>query len=229
MTDDVPDPTRSAMAADPLPAIVPSRFRRALVHTVDNAVPADAAGEIGRWLHEHRDALVRVGDAEGQQTFAFAHPNIEQDAPAALLAPVRCAISSACGPEGLAAVEVPAFDVRGVQLGAALYHHGGHDSWHDDVLDSTGAVAATRRIAFAVYLHSTPKMFAGGELEFTDGTIVEPRHCRLALWHPAQSCRVRRVECWSAHVLHGLWALFGWMHGEPPEGWLERLEQLRRR
>ena len=40
---------------------------------------------------------------------------------------------------------------------------------------------------------------------------------------------VRRVECRSSMAIHGRWAVTGWVHGDPPEGWLERLPSLRGR
>lgn len=224
---EAPDPTREALKADPLPPIVPTRFRRALVRTIDAAVPPEFGGEIGQWLHEHRADLVRGGDDAGDYRFAFDLPAFEEAAPAALLAPLRRTLASVASPEALAEVAVPEFDVRHVDIGATLFHHGGHEAWHDDGTGADGELAVSRRVAFSLFLHSTPKMFSGGELEFTDGTVIEPKHGRLAVYHPVQSHRFRRVECWSAHVLHGLWIVHGWIHGEPPAGWAERLAALR--
>lgn len=46
-------------------------------------------------------------------------------------------------------------------------------------------------------------------------------------FHPLQPHRVRPVECWSADLIHGRWAIHGWVLGAPPPGFAERYERLR--
>lgn len=216
---DAPDPLREALKAEPLPPIVPHRLRRSLAHIVENAIPEDTAADLGRWLFEHRDQLVRYGDDEGREQFGFVLPDTDAEVPAALLAPLR-AVLTALPAATLDAIAVPAFDLPDVTLTAALHHHGGHCEWTRALPDPS------RRVAFCLFLHSLPKMFSGGDLEFTDGRTIEPAHRRLVVWHPAQTVRLRRVECWSAHVLHGCWMLSGWVHGPAPDGWADTLARV---
>lgn len=217
------DPTRDALAAEPRPALVPTRFRTPLFHVVDDAVPSDVAAKLGTWLYAARGHLQRVGDDAGEFRFGF---EIALDDAADTLAPLRRRLLELAGdPAVLAKLCTPAFDVTGVDLRGSLLHHGGFDSWHDDTEDDPDL---QRRLAFALFLHTEPKLFAGGEVEFLDGTTVEPKNGRLALWHPFQQHRERKVECWSAHVLSGRWAVAGWIRGPAPEGWAEKVAALRK-
>jgi hypothetical protein len=213
------------VAADPAPEVVPGRMRRALLHVADDFMPEEWVAGLGRWLFEHRLEFVRGGDETGWQRFNWELCELERYAPNFVL-PFRQRLIAELD-KAQAACSVPAFDLRYVEVTATLHHHGGHFTWHDDVPGYTGEVVPSRRISFAYYLHAEPKMFSGGELEFLDGTLVEPKNNRVAMFHPVQQHRVRPVECWSAHVLHGRWALIGWVHGDPPPGWVERLPALR--
>lgn len=219
------DETRKTLAAEPLPTLVPNRFREPLFAVEDNAMPPEFAGALSRWLFENRRRFLRGGDDAGLQRFNFELADIDQHCPD-LLAPFkRKLIAAHVG--ALERLAVPAFDLRFIETHATLHHHGGHFTWHDDAPGYDGEFVPSRRVTFAYYMHTDPKMFAGGELEFLDGTAVEPKHNRLCFFHPVQQHRVRPVECWSAHMLHGRWALIGWLHGDPPAGWLERLPALR--
>jgi len=184
--------------------------------------------KLGKWFDEHRDKFVRGGDEHGAQRFNYELTDLDGYMPTELLGPFKKKlIAATADPEVLDALSIPAFDLRFVEIHATLYHHGSHFIWHDDAPGYDGEIVPSRRATFCYYMHSTPKMFAGGELEFLDGTEVEPKNDRLCLFHPIQQHRVKRVECWSSHVLHGRWALMGWVHGEPPEGWVERIPELR--
>lgn len=219
-------PTRDLYAAQPKPPVVPHRFREALVATIDDAIDEEAAGALGQWFAEHRGSLRRVGDEQGTFRFHFETNELDADAPAQLLAPLRARLMKVDAAL-LDKLCVPEFDVRGVEMRASLFHHGSHYEWHDDVLDEDDEVATDRRVAFALTLHTPTPMFSGGELEFLDGSTVAPRHNRLTLWHPVQRHRVRAVECYSAHVMHGRWAVEGWLLGDAPDGWEERLPAIR--
>jgi len=207
------------------PPVVPGRFMTPLVHVVDDAMPAEWVSELGKWFFAHRAQFYRGGDEEGLQRFCWELPELDKLAPD-LVAPFRKRLVDAIEP-ALEPCRVPAFDLRFVEVTATLYHHGSHFTWHDDVPGYDGEVVPSRRLTFCYYLHTEPKMFKGGELEFLDGTTVEPKNNRLVLFHPVQQHQVRRVECWSSHVLHGRWALMGWIHGDPPAGWLDKLPRLR--
>lgn len=221
------NPTREAFAAEPAPAVVPGRFREPLFRAIDDVLPETNVAQIGRWLHEHRGQLERGGDDAGALRFHYELPRLDDHCPD-LLAPLRkVLVDTTANQTTLDALAVPAFDLRHIEFTATLYHHGSHMTWHDDAPDCTGEVVPSRRVTFAFYMHTEPKLFDGGELEFAEGTTIEPKNNRLVLFHPVQQHRVRRVECWSAQAIHGRWAIMGWIHGDPPAGWLERLPALR--
>lgn len=222
-------PTRS-MLLQSLAPIVPNRLRDPIYHIEDNAMPAQFSAELGRWLFENRDRLVRGGDDAGVQRYNYETTDIDTVMPTELLAPLRRKLIDATANEAtLEKLCVPPFDVRYLEMHATLYHHGGHFIWHDDAPGYDGSIVESRRVTFCYYMHADPKMFSGGELEFLDGTAVEPKNNRLCLFHPIQQHRIKRVECWSSHVLHGRWAIMGWVHGDPPEGYVDRIPKLRGR
>lgn len=221
-------PTRKMLKAESLPPFVPNRFREPIYHVENDLLEAEAVGKIGRWLYENRDKLARGGDEHGAQRFNFEIIDVDTVMPTELLAPFRKAlIAKATDPEILAKLCVPEFDVRYLETHATLYHHGSHFVWHDDAPGYGGQLMPTRRVTFCYYMHAEPQRFSGGELEFLDGTAIAPLNNRLVLFHPIQQHRVKRVECWSAHILDGRWALMGWVHGDAPEGWAERIPKLR--
>lgn len=216
--------TREALRAQPLDPVVPSRFHRSLVHVVDDAIGAGEAADLGDWLHRNKSSL-QLAQGPGVMRWQINHlDTVAADHAAAIRKMVLASLQDACS-----ACEVPAFDVLHIETHATLYHHGGQFDWHDDTLDYEGNTAATRRLSFCAYFHSPERMFSGGELEFMDGRTVDPAHRRLAVFHPVQQHRVRPVECYSAEALHGRWAVTGWIHGEPPQGWVDRLPKLRGR
>jgi hypothetical protein len=229
MSSGEPSPTRKLMQMEPRPAAVPNRFREALLHVVDQALEDEASGRIGQWLYNHRDRLQRGGDEHGQHRFNHEILNVEEQA-ADLILPLRRKLIELMGDDELMdQLCVPAFDLRHIEMHATLHHHGAHFVWHDDAITSDGELVETRRLSFCYYMHSTPKMFSGGLLEFMDGTTVKPDDNRLVVFHPLQQHRIQQVECWSSHVLHGRWALVGWLHGDPPDGYVERLPEMRGR
>lgn len=203
------------------PPLVPHRFRKPLHLVVDRHVPAAFETEVGPWLHAQRLQFQRAGDEQGAVRFAWEMENVDQHAPE-LFAPLRKAIIDKV-PEALEACAVEDFDLLGVEMHASVYHHLGHYAWHEDQEGPNDL----KRLAFAYYLRTAPVMFKGGELEFLDGTTIEPESGRLAFWHPLQPHRVRPVECWAADVISGRWAIFGWLLGNPPPGFAERYERLR--
>jgi len=230
MSSDAETPTRQLMQMDPRPATVPNRFRDALVHSSDDVLPEEHCGKMGQWFYDQRAQLQRGGDEHGQSRFNHEILNVGDLAPD-LLRPLRNKlVELGTDSDVLRKLCVPEFDVRHVEMHATLYHHQSHFSWHDDALGADGVTPVlSRRVTFCYYMHTTPKMFSGGTLEFMDGTTVEPENNRLALFHPLQQHRVLPVECYSAHVLHGRWAIVGWIHGDPPDGYEERLPQMRGR
>ena len=217
------------MLADPDAPLVPNRFREPLYHVIDDVVDESVAAKLGRWFCDHRHELSRGGDEFGNSRWNFEMLDVDRFAEVAdAIKPIKKKlIELASDATLLDKLAVPEFDLRHIETHATLYHHGSHFNWHDDAPGPDGGLVPTRRITFTYYMHTEPKLFSGGELEFIDGTTVEPKNNRLVLFHPIQQHRVRPVECWSSHVLDGRWALVGWLHADAPDGWLERLPKLR--
>lgn len=195
---------------------IPDRYSDALYQVVPDLMPAEFVNSAGDWLQANLRQFVRGGDPEGVSRFNYELVEVDKWWPR--IGELRGAILRAM-PAALEKCGVDPFDLEYVETHATLYHHGGHFCWHDDAPDYSGNFAATRRITFCYYLHSTPKMFTGGELEFLDGTLLEPANNSLVFFHPLQQHRIREVECWSKEALHGRWAFFGWIHGQPPPGY----------
>lgn len=194
----------------------PVRFRKALVHAVNNAVGPEFGKTMSEWFSANRRHLVRGGDEAGLQRFNFEITNLETQCND--LAPFRQALFARYE-EAAKLCQVPDFEVDRVEINATLYHDGSHFDWHDDAPGYYGDFVPSRRLTFCYYMHTDPKMFEGGELEFMDGMTVEPQNDRLVFFHPLQQHRVRRVECYSSDPMRGRWALMGWLHGEAPPGY----------
>lgn len=189
---------------------------------VEDFMPMDWAGDLGQWLFSQRHEMTRSGDDDGVFEYRYALSDLDHRNPEALKVFRKAIVDQL--PKCLSKIEVPDFDLLHVESHGDCYHHGHHLGWHDGLGDD---IVATRRVAFAYYMHSQPKMFSHGELEFVDGTTISPKNNQLVLWHPAQQHRVTRVECWSSHIMHARWSITGWLHGQPPKGWLDKLELLR--
>jgi hypothetical protein len=197
---------------------MPERYRRALFHVSDGLMPEDWIRTMGEWLYHQRTQMTQGGDTLRQHRFAFETCNVDRicEHVAAFRAKLVEAIPDALEPCG-----IPDWDLADVECHATLYHHGGLYDWHSDAEpgvdedppEDVMALLARRRLAFAFYLRQEPAMFTGGELEFLDGTKVEPKNNRLVLFRPEQRHRVAPIRCWSARALHGRWALSGWLHG----------------
>lgn len=195
---------------------MPERYRDALYLSVEDAMPPEFVGEVAEWLHAHREWFTRGGDAQGVDRFNYELPSVEKYWEG--VGKLRARLLELL-PGAIEANKIPDFDLEFIETHATLYHHGGHFCWHDDAPGYDGVFVETRRLAYCYYLHSTPKMFSGGELEFLDGTRIEPKANSIVFFHPLQQHQIRRVECWSKDFLHGRWALFGWIHGQPPPGY----------
>jgi hypothetical protein len=182
---------------------LPARYRSALCHEIRSAMPKSWAGDFGEWLHANRRLLVRGGDPEGVVRFNYELADLDRFCD--LLSPFKKMLTEAI-PDALGPCGVTEFGLRSVECHATLHHHGSHCDWHTDT-------DPEQRLAFTYHMHSHPKMFAGGQLEFPDGTKIEPNDNTLVLFHPHQPHRINRVECWSGELLHGRWAISGWLLG----------------
>lgn len=209
---------------DPVSPKTPSRYRRPLFQVVDSFLDPKFGGALSDWLEHNTTRLRAGGDPRGKFRFNHEIVNFEEHWPdatklaGALLERVD---------EFADVLHVPEFDAQRVELNFTLYHHGAHFGWHDDSRMPDGTtVASTRRITFAYYLHTTPRMFDGGELEFADGQTVEPKDNRLVVFHPFQRHRIRPVECFARSALAGRCAIMGWVHGAPDDEWADLARRL---
>jgi len=193
---------------------LPARYREARLAVFDDATEPGYLGEVGKWLQGQRAQFSRGGDPAGAERFNYELTGVDELWRGFGQARERVVDLL---PEAIEKVGIPDFDLEFLEMHATLYHHGGHFMWHTDRNGYDGLPVATRRLSWCLYMHSDPRMFTGGELEFVDGTIVESAHNRLVFFDPLQQHRVRAVECYSADFIHGRWALFGWLHGQPPE------------
>tara|TARA_R110000782_G_scaffold143813_2_gene236617 strand:- start:374 stop:997 length:624 start_codon:yes stop_codon:yes gene_type:complete len=187
---------------------LPERYREPKFTVFEDVMSKEWMADLGKWLHSQRHYFGR-SHKDGGIKHSYELPNVDElHQPTADL---KKAITEKLD-EAIKGVGIPDFSLGHIDCHASLYHHGSHFSWHTDGHDYDGEPVETRRLSYALYLHASPKMFSGGELEFTDGTMLEPGHNRLIVFDPRQKNRVRRVECWSADFLHGRWAIFGWIH-----------------
>ena len=211
-------------AADPVTAgsranySIPGRYRDALYKTFLDTMPGEWVTKAGRWLYASGANFTRGGDPRGVDRFNYELTDVDKHYDA--IGDLKSKLVELF-PQALEDIGIPDFDLEYIEMHATLYHHGSHFCWHDDAPGYDGAFIPSRRIAYCFYMHSEPKMFTGGELEFLDGTALTPHNNSIVMFHPLQQHRIRKVECYSAELLHGRWAFFGWIHGQPPEGYSE--------
>ena len=188
------------------------RYRKALYHVVPDAMGKRFPTEMGEWLYHHKEDLRTGGDGEFRHNYEIYDLNTLCPQ---LMTRFRKVLVDAI-PDALEPCGIPDFDLDDIEVMATLYHHGSFFKWHDDAPNLQMEFARTRRLTFTYHMHTTPKMFSGGALEFLDGTVIEPENGNLVIFYPLQRHRIQRVDCWSADAMHGRWALMGWVHGEPP-------------
>ena len=231
MTDTEGPPTfvgadvRPAFAAPTAGAIAPGRLRRPLADVLGHAATDELLEGLATWLNTHRTDVVRVHDPAGRPQFGFAVPEFETLAPDLAASARRLILAKM--PEALEAIGVPEFEPTGVEFAPTLYHHEGERGWGDGWTDTGGTPVPMRRVAFDLLTVAAQPRFKGGDIEFPNGDVVTALPRRLAFLHPLQAHRIRRVECFSADMLHGRWSLSGWVLGHPPAGWLDRVAALR--
>lgn len=204
--------------------IPPARFRKAVVAEHPEFLGPEFGGALSEWLRHAAPQWSRGGDKQGRARFNWEILNLENCWPQ--VADLRAALLEHVD-EFCEQLDVPEFDVTAVETILTLYHNGSHFAWHNDSRLMDGVTLAdTRRITFCYYMHKQPRMFTGGELEFMDGTAIEPTHDKLVVFHPFQQHRIRRVQCFDADALAGRFAVMGWIHGAPTDDWSALGERL---
>jgi len=186
-------------------------------------MPARWIEEAGKALFYQRNQFELLADDLGVafRFHQYAAMEVELEALAGELRKRICEVY----PNHLGACGVPEFAFESLTVDARLHHHHCFTGWQQEAFDDQGQIVGNRMLAWQLTLHTEPKMFSGGEVELADGTLLEPAVNRLVLYHPAQLAKVRQVECWSAHALHGRWSLTGYVYGKA-EGWLESIREL---
>lgn len=184
---------------------LPERYRKPRIAVFDDVMPVEWLGELGVFLDSQRRRFEVGGDGVGR--FGYQLLDVDEEYPP--LAKLKKELVERIADEAtIEALDAPDFALSRIEAHATLYHHGGFFRSHVDEEEG-----GSRRVGFALFLHSGTRMFSGGEMEFLDGTRVEPENNRLVFYDPLQNHGVRRVECWSAKFLHGRWAVSGWLHG----------------
>lgn len=191
---------------------MPERYRRALFRRYESVMPDTWYTAMGDWLFHNKDRLVRGG---GHTRFNWEVLDFDRVTPE-LFAPLAAAIVERADADTLDALRVDPFDLGAVEAHLTLYHHGCWFGWHDDQHAEREADRQTRAVTFAYYLHAQPRMFDGGQLQYLDGTALEPDNNTLVLSNPYQRHRVTQVACWSREALHGRWAISGWLEAAKP-------------
>ena len=217
--------TREALKAEASKPLVPGRMRVPMFDVVDDFMPLEWAGELGKWLYSQRTNMVRYGDEEGHYRYSYELDGVDNLNPKRLTKFKKALVDQF--PKSLTKIEVPDFDLQHIDISGSCYHQGHHYNWHDGLSDYADQIVPSRRIAYCYFMHSDPKMFSGGDLEWVNGSMVEPKNNRLVLYHPVQQHRITSVECWSSQIMHARWSISGWVHGDAPEGWTDRLALLR--
>lgn len=130
------------------------------------------------------------------------------------------AASEACG--------IPDFQVDWIEMNAVGFLHGDKFGWHTDQFQSSLMHREeTRALTFLYYFREEPARFTGGELEFFDGTLIEPENDLLLWIDPYQRHQVREVNCPESrqgHPLSARWSIAGWLH-RPTTGVLPDWDQ----
>lgn len=187
---------------------LPARFQPAKLHQVENALPAEVGGLIGKVLYERRDRFARAGDDLGEKDWFWYWPESERLL-ADQLKELRVAILEQI-PEVCSKFGIEPFEPKMVSMEPRLYHHGSLRDWHDEV-SAEGASETEPFLCVYYWMQSSPALFSGGEVEFLAGDVVAPRNNLLVFTDGHQMRKVRPVECWSSHVLHGSWSIVTWI------------------
>lgn len=198
-----------------------------------NFMPEDWATGMLSWGQDNAGRMEHVGDSLSFQA-SSSMPDLARECPQSQA--LLDAIVAQCG---VAAIEceVPV-PTDHVHVEAWLSHRGegDHFHWHTD-RDPIADELQTRVLSFCYYFHSEPCQFIGGELEFFDGVMLQPRHNQLVFFPPFQIHRVRHVHVvprgWGGsdddgsptavwpdsepvHYLDGRWTIIGWIHSREP-------------
>lgn len=192
----------------------PVRYQEARWYQEEHVLPMEWFHEVLPWLYEHRGLIkpATVGDQERnpEARLAWYLTHLDRHLPARLHAQVREVVLERVA-YAMEHLGLDPFDLGGESWHATLYHHGGFYRWHQDRSPDEGHRTRSRRVTFVLYMHTLPRMFTGGQLEFGDGQEVEPEVGRLVVFDPDTWHRVRRVECYSASPMHGRWTINGWL------------------
>jgi len=127
-----------------------------------------------------------------------------------------------CLPEWLAALGVPAFTPRAIELGMVAHGDGAFFAPHSDLLRDGETTGPSVRILSAVYyFHKEPKGFTGGELrlQYIDATgpgarsvSIVPENNLLVIFPSWLTHEVTRVSCPSGAFDASRFSINCWIH-----------------
>jgi hypothetical protein len=183
---------------------IPVRYDRARLRVIPNLnVDRKRVEGVAQLLEARKDELELYRSNEEGKVGGFFWQNPSID----LLWPNSSAIREAVVAElettAMALGLDGSFD-GGFTMTAKMMHHDNFHSWH--IPDSEAW------LGYRLFLHSHPKRFSGGEVEFTDGTIVEPAGGSCMLYDPRQAQRTKPVDCWSPNMVDARWTIEGMVY-----------------
>jgi hypothetical protein len=184
----------------------PERYDRARIRLIPNLnVDRSRIVGVGQWLDARKDELVpySVGpeNPESVQGYFWENPNIDLLWPNA--SAIREAVVAELETTAMALGLDGSFD-GALTMTAKMFHHSGYHWWH--VPDKTAW------LGYRIFMHSHPKRYSGGEVEFTDGTTVEPIGGSCLFFDPKQAQRTKPVDCWTPNLQDGRWTIEGMIY-----------------
>lgn len=188
---------------------LPAKYDKARYKVERGIMGKDYTEALRRFLWENRGMLELGGDGDRRRNWEIA--DIEHVCPD-LISPLRAEIESRM--EGaLKVCGVDKFDIHWTELHAICHHEGQQFQWHTDHFESSNVRRPeTRTMTFTYYFRTKGDNYDGGQLEFFDGTLIDPRDDMLVWCDPYQCHRVRKVSMKSRQLMDARWAIIGWVH-----------------
>ena len=112
-------------------------------------------------------------------------------------------------------MNLPPFDVSGVELELAAHMDGAHFTRHTDTQTAMGQ-GTHRALSAVYYFFREPKSFTGGNLRLYSNdesyTDIEPAQNTLAVFPSFVPHQVMQVQCPSQHFADSRFAINCWLH-----------------
>ena len=115
----------------------------------------------------------------------------------------------------LTQMNLPPFDVSGVELELAAHNDGAHFTRHTDTQTAMGQ-GTHRALSAVYYFFREPKSFTGGHLRLFSNdesyTDIQPAQNTLAVFPSFVPHQVMQVQCPSRHFADSRFAINCWLH-----------------